>query len=318
MSQQVNTQQTLFEQLMEKDRWHASELGLSLSADTSDYWLKFSQIKPCWLRAGSKQFIYQLSLTKTYNTCCGYLKALSSFSLFVTRINSTITPVEINRRLLVDYIHELCAVKKLAAATVSLYLSGIKCFFEMNLREKWLSLPKEPLIFEGDFPRDARALPKFIPERVIQQLLRHLPTLPEVYQHLLVLFLETGRRRGEIFTLAYYCLEQDGAGDYFMKVEDRKMGKSRLIPISQNCMQHIKQQQASVDKLTSSRDFLFIRKWKGIMQPIKSQSVYQKLNKLAKEKNIVDDNGCLWHFHFHQFRHYVELITCFQVTYCKK
>lgn len=163
--------------------------------------------------------------------------------------------------------------------------------------------PKETLIFSEDFPPSTIPIPKFIPEKVIQQLLANLTSLPETDQHLIILFLETGRRCGEIFTLPYHCLQKDNSGDYFMKVEDRKMKKSLLIPVSENCIQHVKQQQSFVDKITSSRDSLFVTKRKKEIHQIKSKSVINRLNVLAKKKNIVDDNGCLWHFHFHQFRH---------------
>jgi len=168
-----------------------------------------------------------------------------------------------------------------------------------------LEPPKDTLIFSADFPPSTIPIPKFIPENVIQQLLANLTSLPEADQHLIILFLETGRRRGEIFTLPYHCLQKDNAGDYFMEVEDRKMKKSLLIPVSESCVQHIKQQQTCVEKLTSSRDSLFVIKRKGRVRQIKSKMVIYRLNALAKEKKIRDDNGRLWHFHFHQFRHTV-------------
>ncbi len=305
MNKNTNITKTHFEQLMGKDSWHASELGLSVSAESSHYRLHFSKINPYWLKEGAKQLIYQQAITKTYGTCYNYLKALTSFGYFITKVNVNMRPEDINRKLMVDYLHDLCARQKLLAGTVQNYLACISRFFEINMREKWLAFSKEPLIFKEDFPSITTSLPKFIPEIVIQQLLMSLNSLPESDQHLLILFLETGRRCGEIFTLPYHCLQQDDVGDYFMRVEDRKMKKTLLIPVSEKCVHHVKQQQACVDKFTSSRDFLFVINRKGKIRQLKSNTVICRLNALAKKKNIIDDNGCLWHFHFHQFRHTV-------------
>jgi len=303
MNKKNEHNKTHFEELMEKDRWHADELGLRFSPEGSHYWLQFGNINPHWLKEVVKQLIYNQALTKTYATCRNYLRALVSFSQFITNVNANIKPEEINRKLMVDYIHELCAVKNLSPSTIQSYLSKINCFFEKNLQEKWLALSKERLIFSEDFPPSTTPLPKFIPESVIQQLLANLTSLPKSDQHLIILLLETGRRCGEIFSLPYHCLQQDNVGDYFMKVKDRKMKQSLLIPISENCVQHVKLQQNSADKITSSKDSLFVIKKKNGVYQLKSKIVIRRLNALAKKKNIVDDNGCIWHFHFHQFRH---------------
>ena len=92
MNKKTNITKTYFEKLMEKDCWHASELGLSISAESSHYRLQFSKIKPCWLKEGAKQFIYQHALTKTYGTCRNYLKPLTSFGQFITEVNANIKP----------------------------------------------------------------------------------------------------------------------------------------------------------------------------------------------------------------------------------
>jgi len=129
MNKKTKTTQTHFEELMGKDCWHADELGLSFSAEDSHYWLQFTHIHPCWLKEISKKFIYQQASTKTYATCLTYIHALTSFGKFITKTRVSIKPEEINRKLMVDYIHELCAVKKITPSTVQSYLGRINYFF---------------------------------------------------------------------------------------------------------------------------------------------------------------------------------------------
>jgi len=129
MNKNKHVEKTHFEELMEKDRWHADELRLSFSAEGSHYWLQFNHIQPYWLKEVSKQFVYQQASTKTYATCLTYIHALTSFGKFIIKTRSNIKPEDINRKLMVDYIHELCAVKKILPSTVQSYLGRINYFF---------------------------------------------------------------------------------------------------------------------------------------------------------------------------------------------
>lgn len=303
MNRPTTLVQLQLNELMNKDKWHAHDVGLHLSRDRSSYWLPFYKIKPEWLKQTAKQFIYSQAPVRTYSTCRAYLTALISFGCFLTEFNSNITPKGINREIIIDYINYLSAIKQLKPTSVHSNLSGLRRFFEINSREQWLIFSNHLIIYNEDFPKIPKSLPRFIPESVIEQLLKHLHKLQEYHQRLIMIFLETGRRRSEIFTLPYDCLHKDNEGDYFMKVNDRKMAKSYMIPISKECTQYIKEQQSHVRALTSSKEFLFVRKHKNKIQVIKSRPVHTMLNKFSKENNIVDDNGCLWNFHFHQFRH---------------
>lgn len=301
----ANVPELPFDILMSKDVWHANELGLSLSEDSSSYWLSFKKIKPCWLKTSAKLFVYYQSQTKSFNTCCQYIKSLLSFGTFIVGGNVNINSQGINRKLIVDYIHYLTTVKQFKPTTRNGYLSGLRCFLDANMQEKWLAFSSTAVIYNNDYSKVTKSLPKFIPELVIQKLLENIEKLSEQNERIIRLFLETGRRRGELFTLPYDCLEHDSEGDYFLKIKDRKMCKAYMIPITLECADLIRKQQRYVDKLTSDKEFLFVRTYKGKIQPVKSRCIHTLLNDLAKKNNIVDWKGKLWHFHFHQFRHTV-------------
>lgn len=305
MSKQDTSLQTQLKGLMDKEVWHAKDVGLSISADSSTCLLPFDKISPFWLKKAAKQFIYSQAPTRTYNTCRTYIKAILTFGYFIIELNPRIKPENINRRLLVDYIHYLSTTKQFKPATTAVYLVNLKRFFEINHKDGWVTFSPNAMIYQEDFPKIPKALPRFIPESVIAQLLKHLPTLGKSYQRLILLFLETGRRRGEIFTLPYGCLHKDGVDDYFMEVKDCKMAKSYMIPVSIECAQIIKEQQEYTRTLTSSNEFLFVRKNRNGIGPLKSRHVHAVLVKLAEDNNITDDDGRLWNFSFHQFRHTV-------------
>ena len=125
-------------------------------------------------------------------------------------------------------------------------------------------------------------------------------------QHLVTVLLETGRRLSEVVTLPLECMEQDDQGDYFLKVVEKKMKRSYLIPISDLCIKTIKAQQV----LVCSGDFqnmryLFPSRVTHKTQHVSGRYVNHALTELARDHKIVDEHGKIWRFHSHQFRHTV-------------
>lgn len=62
-------------------------------------------------------------------------------------------------------------------------------------------------------------------------------------QRFILVLLETGRRVSEVSLLKFDCLEQDSDGDWLLRVNEKKLKRERLIPISSACVETIKAQQ---------------------------------------------------------------------------
>jgi hypothetical protein len=119
--------------------------------------------------------------------------------------------------------------------------------------------------------------------------------------------METGRRISEICTLPYACIQQDEDGSYFLLVNEQKTKKSYHIPITDACAVAIKEQQAHHLRIHKQiQPYLFISHMcSSTTGHLTARNVHNVLNDLAKEKNIRDENGKIWHFSAHQFRHTV-------------
>lgn len=285
------------------DFWQAQSLGFQPDTVHSTYHLKFNHLQPMWLKQAVKQFILFQSATKSFGTCRSYIIGLAHFGHFMTALHPTILPQTVNRKLITDFFYYL-KQQNLSANTRQIILIHLRTFHQLCIQEKWLDWPSQPLIYNADLPNPHDHFPRYIPETVISQLQTHLHHLSLFYRNIIMVLLETGRRISEICPLPFSCLEQDQEDDYFLKIDDRKLKKSYLIPISPSCLEAIKSQQALVISGNyQNQTYLFPAKVAVRTPHVGARYINKLLNKLAEEHQIVDTNNQLWHFHAHQFRH---------------
>lgn len=300
----LNTIFTERKLLLSKDIWDAEKLGIKPNGSHSAYYLNFTRINPLWLKSAIKQFVAYESITKAFTTCLSYIGKLQKFSDFICENYPNIKPDHIDRHLVIEYISYLTTTSW-KASTKRLGLIHLRTFIETASEEGWLPLPKVRIIFDSDLPKDISRTPRFIPEKVMDQLMHYLPTLPGQHRRLIYLLQETGRRISEICTMPYDCLIKDKDGTYFLEITEHKTKKAYIIPITMECAQVIKEQQRFLKSLNRENiGFLFLGKSKKVHH-VGVRQINNVLNQLAKNKEIRDDQGNIWHFHPHQFRHTV-------------
>lgn len=294
------------ETLFKKEIWYAEEMGIIPSSTHSAYRINFTNVNPLWFRSIVKQFVYFQSATKAFWTLSSYITGLRHFGNFITLHYPDIQPHEIDRPVIVDYINYLC-VKSVKIVSRQMALIHLRTFLEIVAQEEWLPFTKARLIYNTDMPKKERQSPRFIPEPVMAQLKDHLPTVPDHYRRLIFILMETGRRISEICTLPYDCMQQDEDGSYFLKVNEHKTKKSYFIPITNDCASVIKEQQAHhLFMKKQIQPYLFVaHNCYSTADHLTARNVHNVLNDLARDKNIRDENGKIWHFHAHQFRHTV-------------
>lgn len=180
----------------------------------------------------------------------------------------------------------------------------LRLFLEICRVESWLPISQPNIIFDDDIPKPNPCSPRFIHDNVLRQLINSLHTIPEHTQRLIRVLIETGRRIGEVCTLPYDCLYQDESNDYYLNVNDKKTHKKYLIPLSSECMLIIRKQQAYIEEIGERhKGYLFLGSKNCKVAHAKARTINMVLHNLAADNNIVNDNGELWRFSSHQFRH---------------
>lgn len=300
----LNKIESADDQLLEKDVWLASDVGLKPDATHSVYYLSFSNITTDWLNKAAKKFVRLQATTRSFSTCRGYLRAFNHLNDYILTLNEFVTPNKLNRAFMVGFIQYL-AQRGLNPMTRGITLMNIRTFHQIVLQEEWLNFPEKPFIFNNDLPRDTTITPKFISQDVLIQLKRHLHCLSDWMQRFILVLLETGRRVSEVSFLKFDCLEQDSDGDWLLRVNEKKLKRERLIPISNACVETIKAQQNDLRESEVISPLLFPSRRQSKSPTISAPHINRALNKLAQEKNIIDSNGVIWKFSSHQFRHTV-------------
>jgi len=303
MGTMTTQKQSVFEKIYDEDIWPAEQIGLVPDHTHSRYFFNFSHFKQSWLKDAMKKFIRYQSSIKTFSTCLRYIDAMINFSKYLDELDFTIRKDGVNRKIMLGFISYL-TTKQLSPSTKGKILIHFRTFHLIVFQEKWLPWPGEPLIFTNDIPKGNVVNPRHIPEKVIAQLKQHLHHLQPFMQSVVTILLETGRRVSEVCPLPFDCLEKDKDGDWFLQVHEKKMKRTRLIPISNDAVSAIKAQQQRLDinqELESEYLFPPIKRPKSPY--INALSIYIALNKLANQYKIIDDNGKIWKFSSHQFRH---------------
>ncbi|WP_131795781.1 tyrosine-type recombinase/integrase [Fluoribacter gormanii] len=290
------------DELLNKAVWLASDIGLKPDGVHSIYSLSFCKITTHWLKNTAMKFVGLQATTRSFSTCRGYIRSFNHFDSFLQTFNTPISPNHVNRELIVSFIQFLAKLG-LSPATRSITLINLRTFHQMILLQNWLAWPPKPIIFNRDLAKDSIIVPKHIHKEVIVQLKNHLHYLPKWIQSFVIILMETGRRVSEVCSLNYDCLEQDSDGDWFLRVNEKKLRRIRLIPISTPCLEAVKAQQVYLVNSIGGSPLLFPATKSSKSATITAPHINRTLNKLAIEKNIVDKNGVIWRFSSHQFRH---------------
>ncbi|MEM7065816.1 MAG: tyrosine-type recombinase/integrase [Cyanobacteria bacterium P01_B01_bin.77] len=295
----------------QRDAWDARRLGVDVGYEKRSYLINFKPITQKWLKDAAKLHL---------RTCLGHLafssvqekaSSMRKLSRFFAEYHPQIQSHEINRTVIMDLVARLAA-EKLSPATRSKILSDAKLFFEACYQNEWLNVSRY-LVRSEDFPKIPKRIPRYIPEEVMRQLNEHIDELAEPIMRMVLVLQECGMRISELLTLKFDCLLQDKAGDWFLRYYQYKMRKEITIPISREVVRIIQEQQRFIqESLTESFEFLFCANggarrpgFKPVPRTMSYKTIPAYLNRLAEEHNITDENGVLWRFQTHQFRHTV-------------
>lgn len=286
----------------ERDIWDLPALGIQLNLSQGARSLSFFGIQQPWLRQAAKRYMRYRLATYSPADCLRKMASLVTFSQFLSQHHSVVHVADIGRTLILDYLGYLTS-SNLSEATRIHEIVHLRDFLELCAREGWASVPEKPLIYSEDIPRRKKALPRFIPQEVLDQLNAYLDALPAHITRMMLLLQECGMRASELCSLPLDCLLQDASGDWFLRSYQSKMHKEHVIPISREGAVVIQEQRrTAMEALGQGCQYLFPSP-KGL--PFPQQTLRNALNRLAYEKDIRDATGKLWRFQSHQFRHTV-------------
>jgi integrase len=285
------------------------ELNIDCSGITQGYIINLEIIVLPWLREITLSYIkYRLGSGLAWGTCRDNAQLIKRFGDFLFQSYPNITSVDIDRRVIVDFISSNQYINYTYSVKKKL-LFLIKDLFEKADQFGWAKVSDSTLVYSEDYPSYKKFKPNYIPEEVMEQIMKNLPSLPQPFQRMIFILSEVGMRVSELLHLKFDCLMQDSKGDWFLKYYQFKMKKEHTVPIRRECAGMIqKQQQFIREEVSIDWEYLFCGRRTGnfsiwVPKLMDYSSFLTMLKKFVKDNNIIDAAGNLWNLHSHQFRH---------------
>lgn len=320
----------------EKDVWDMRRIPSAYYCKNgSEYLLRFDKIHPIYrdiVKLFFKYSIISLSVSRLRSRLMG-------IRYFVEFLGDKYTQwtdlVNLQRSHIEEYlIHYNRKFGHLEPNEKSKMLHSVRTFIDYLQRSERSEAPLTPisaLFFKEDFPKPLRRNEneiKYIPGSVMSQLEMILNQNPnelnppmkendKEYIPVVILLMATGWRISDILNLRYHdCLITINNGFYLQGGIPKTDVKNHRVPIDKDVAAIVQRAvECTKDKSTKGNNpekYLFVRtrgKRKG--EPFRGKGVRIALNRWAKKYNIVDQDGNIYHFGNHAFRHTkgVELIN---------
>ncbi|MGE7132448.1 tyrosine-type recombinase/integrase [Lysinibacillus xylanilyticus] len=313
----------------EKDRWDVRVLhdkyGIDYNKSLNTYFLDFSKID-IKVREQVKKYCKQRLLSKnkfSWGTASSYLSVLPMFFTFVFSLEPTWKNLKYLKRThierYIEHLHEytennLHKRNSHPERYVNKSLSTLQKFLEDIQRYEYEIAPETHvrlLIFPEDKPKQRKKSIDqidYIPDYVLEKLFTHINDLHKDVVPVVWIAFKTGLRISDVLGLTSDCLVKLN-GQYSIETDiEKTYVKGHRIPIDDELASML---AVLIDKSIelSNQDnnpegYIFVR-YRGQRKgkPFSQSFVREKLNILAKKKNITDESGNLFHFKTHQFRH---------------
>lgn len=328
-----------FEAEFAKDRWDAHNIpGLRYAAHSSHYHILFTVVPISWRSLIKEYAKYLVAADRTVETIDIRVRQLGHFLQFFLQRSPQATSL---RELSTQDIDAFTTWIRADVQRRSLKNSNTHVNSHIQALAGWLSylertdhpikprLPLSRLIWPHHYPPLDYTSPsttiKYVPQSVLEQLDNHLHQLTAVYIPVMIVLRASGWPISDVLALkSASCLEQQNEKYYLVGDIQKTRVLGHKIPISQEVAQVIQAQIVWVQQHyraeENPRGWLFPAS-KTLQQgrsprflmgdPLAVGGIRDRLNRLAEKNRICDEQGNLFHFRLHAFRHTkaVELIN---------
>ncbi len=200
--------------------------------------------------------------------------------------------------------------KPYAAQTKYGLLSRLSVFFQDTISWEWEDVPNRPPLLHGDLPKLPKAIPRYIPQEELAQLMPAIRALDCPYQRAALLIARwCGARREEIQRLGVDCLDSYPDGTPRLRIPAGKTKKERIVPLNEEAAEAIRHLQQArkgerglLDRQTRMETrYLFMRHGRLIST---SYLFERALQKVCRASGLITTNNKAL-ITAHRFRHTV-------------
>ncbi len=311
----------------EKDIWDVRNINPSkISIVATKYYFKFVDIPQAFKKL-AKNYLRVCLNRYSFGYCEKKIRQLRLFSTFISERHPDWNDLcKLDREDIeryIEYMNDVFKKSKNTEMAVWSFLIELKLFLGYIQAADYSESPVKPvhtLLFKEDMPKWQVwnfSTEKYIPEYVLQQFDDNIEFLKKTYIPIAIVLRATGMRISDVLTMRYSkCLELVNGGWYVVADLSKTKTINHRIPITKEVAIVIKGQVEIAKNLFQSginpNKFLFVSTSPERMgRPPSSRNISRVFNKLAVDRKIVDEEGNVFHFRNHAFRHTkaVELIN---------
>jgi len=313
----------------EKDQWDVRNLvkyGLEYNKTAQNHHIIFTGVKNVYFRKLLKKYCKNRLIGKNNfktSTAQSCIVVLSRFLNFIFTIQPLWKDlVELSRNDFEKYIEyiNVYSTERLTQVNANPknfiigQITTVKAFLEYIQLRDYIESPKtniSRLIFNDDKPKRKKRTDKvisYVPEDILENFIRKLNYLHHVAQPIVLVMLYTGMRISDVLSLKHNCLINMN-NQYWIETDILKTSTmNHRIPID-NKIADMLAVLISESKKISNKDnnpdnYIFCRysgRRKGT--PYTQGWMRQKLCDFARKNDITDNEGNIFHFYNHIFRH---------------
>jgi integrase len=292
-----------------RDIWDLRRLGFT----DGPRHLRFDRIPQPWLRVLAKRWIRRkLSSKTTPGQAHRLLGTLTLFAKFLAEPTVDVNELAgLSREVLERYAAHALS-QPVSTRMHSGYIGAVNAFLMAIRQHRWdATLPVDAAFYPEDFPEPAKLLPRALSEFVMAQIERpdNLARLADPTMRLTTLILiGTGLRIGDATRLPFDCIVHDGQGAPYLRYYNHKMNREGLVPIDEDLLAAIRDQQQWVLERWPHAPVLLPGKTKNPdgARPVPLTTYRKHLHQWLAGCDVRDQPGASGkrvHVTPHQFRH---------------
>ena len=284
-----------------KDIWHLERLPLILRTNpiVNHKTLNFSGIRQPDIREEVKKAIYHHLETEAVGSIKRELSAMNKFSKYLEEKHPKIsTSEELDREIIEQF---LINIKVEASGGKGIRDDLLKIRNVLETIGKIYNFPHLTKLFlKSDFPPERKAEFKSYSDSELKRLNAHLVKMEVQIARAMIIHQMLGTRISDTLTLRKDCLYKNGSQDMIVIYQPKTRRYEK--PISQELAQLIGKAVSYANEHYPESIYIFAAENKP-EKPISYRTLQDKVLRMIYEKDIRDDNGNLFGFGTHMFRH---------------
>lgn len=303
---EINKAATLYNlREQDKDVWDIRNLDINITGFNSArprYTVSFQKIYQEKIRKVAKKYEYERLKNSKFSTIIDDLKAINLFSKFLYEKYPEIESLDkLNRKVVLEFLGYVESLD-MTHTTKGQRKGCLRVFLNLIVMYGWEYTPTERLLHKSDYGKSVTQLPKPISIDVIKKLNENIKYLPKDIARMAIVIQNVGMRANELCRLKVGSVKKDLEGDYFLEYYQSKTDQYSRIPMKKEVAEIILEQEKEVLSKFKKTKYIFTRDGE---RPIGQESFSYHINNMAFQRDIRDENGQLYRFKSHHFRHTV-------------